>query len=76
MIIQLNPTIPLVTPKGKGQALALIDYGTEHDLMWVIAIDNTCEIWTFANMDVRAQKNITMGRVCKSSDVHDIWPSI
>ena len=66
MILQLNPTIPLTTPKGNGQALALIDYGSEHDLMWVTAIDETGEIWTFPNPEVRAQKNITMGRLCKN----------
>ena len=62
MILQLNPTIPLKTPKGKGQALALIDYGSEHNLLWVTAIDDTGEIWTFPNSEIRAQKNITMGR--------------
>ena len=62
MIIQLNPTIPLETPKGSGVAWLLIDYGEEHNLMWVTAIDETGEIWTFQNQDVRAQKNITMGR--------------
>ena len=62
MIIQLNPVIPLKTPKGNGYAWALIDYGPEHDLMWVVAIDATGEIWTFANPEVRALKNITLGR--------------
>ena len=62
MITQLNPPIPLNTPKGSGLAWVLIDYGPEHNLMWVVAIDDTGEIWTFGNPDVRAQKNITMGR--------------
>lgn len=63
MILQLNPPIPLSTPRGDGQALFLIDYGAEHHLMWTIAIDSTGEIWTFSNPDVRAQKNITLGRM-------------
>jgi len=63
MLLQLNPTIPLDTPKGYGQALALLDYSSEHHLFWVVAIDDTGEIWTFPNPEVRAQKNITMGRV-------------
>ena len=62
MIIQLNPPIPLDTPKGKAQAWFLLDYGTEYNLMWVCAIDETGEIWTYQNPDVRAQKNITIGR--------------
>jgi hypothetical protein len=59
---QLNPPIPLSTPKGNGQAWAVIDYSLEHNLMWVVAIDATGEIWTFPNPEVRAQKNITAGR--------------
>lgn len=62
MMLQLNPPIPLYTPKGKGLAWALIDYGVEHNLMWVVALDENGEIWTFQNPEVRAQNNITMGR--------------
>lgn len=69
MIIQLNPSIPLERPKGKGQALFLIDPGIEHHLMWVIAIDETGEIWTFSNPEVRAQKNITVGRLIVKSNL-------
>jgi len=67
MILQLNPTIPIDTPKGEGQALLVIDYGSEHHLMWVVAIDGTGEIWTFPNPDVRAQTNITIGRLCNEA---------
>lgn len=63
MIQQLNPPIPLSTPKGDGLAWAIIDYGTEFNLMWIVAIDETGEIWTFQNPDVRALKNISMGRL-------------
>jgi hypothetical protein len=61
-ILQLNPPIPMDTPKGSGLAWLVIDYGAEHNLMWVIAIDETGEIWTYSNSEVRAQKNITMHR--------------
>jgi hypothetical protein len=60
---QLNPGIPLLTPKGEGYAWFLLDYSEEHDLMWVVAINETGEIWTFKNYEVRAVKNITMGRL-------------
>jgi hypothetical protein len=63
MIIQLDPPIPLISPKGKGIAHFLIDYGIEYDLMWVIAIDETGEIWTFKNPEIRFLKNITLGRM-------------
>ena len=63
MILQLNPPLPVLTPKGNGVAHMVIDYGPEHNLMWVVFIDDTGECWTYPNMDIRAQKNITLGRV-------------
>lgn len=63
MLTQLNPTLPVeVTGKGKGFAIAVIDYGQEHHLLWVVAMDDTGEIWTAANPDVRVRENWTMGR--------------
>lgn len=63
MFTQLNPPVPLhVLGRGDGYAIGLIDYGQEHNLIWVTAIDATGEIWCAANPDVRMQKNWTMGR--------------
>ncbi len=62
MIIQLNPPIPITTPKGKGIAHFLIDYGPEHHLNWVVMLDLNGECWTFQNPEIRAQRNITAGR--------------
>lgn len=61
-ITQLNPPLPLLTPKGAGLAHLVIDYGPEHDLMWTVFLDASGECWTFANPDVRATKNLTLGR--------------
>jgi hypothetical protein len=63
MITQLNPPIPVTTPKGAGFAHLVIDYGPEHNLFWVVFIDATGECWTYSNQDIRAQKNITLGRL-------------
>ena len=62
MIIQLNPPLPLTTPKGKAFAHFLIDYGQESSLLWVCFQDDTGECWTWRNYDIRLQLNITMGR--------------
>ena len=62
MILQLNPPIPMTTPKGAGFAHFLIDYGPETHLYWTVFITSTGEIWTFDNTQVRAEKNITLGR--------------
>lgn len=62
MIHQLNPTIPVMTPKGSGWAFFLIDRSQEHDLEWVVFIDNGGYCWTFKNSDIRIQKNLTLHR--------------
>lgn len=62
MIVQLNPPLEVKTPKGDAIALFLIDYGIEHDLIWVCAINETCECWCVNNPDLRFHKNWTMGR--------------
>ena len=60
---QLSPSIPLhVLGKGAGQAIAVIDYGPEHHLIWVTAITATGEIWCAPNPQVRMQANWTLGR--------------
>jgi hypothetical protein len=61
-IMQIDPPLPLECPKGKGMAHFMIDYGVEYNLMWVIIIDATGEIWTYENPSVKGQKNITIGR--------------
>ncbi len=65
MIVQLNPTIPLDTPKGKAHAHFLIDPGQEHHLQWVCFVDETGECWTWQNPDILIQQNTTMGIRCK-----------
>jgi hypothetical protein len=63
MFTQLNPTIPLhVLGKGDGYAFGMIDYGQEHNLIWVTALDDSGEIWCAPNPTVRLGKNWTMGR--------------
>lgn len=62
MLTQLNPSIPLMTPNGGGEAIAVIDYGPEHDLMWVVIEDASGEIWTHPNKAVRGFRNYSVGR--------------
>ena len=60
---QLDPPIPLhVIDKGDGYSIGVIDYGQEHNLIWVTAIDSSGEIWCAPNPSVRMQGNWTMGR--------------
>lgn len=61
-MIQLNPTLPVITPKGKGWAFFCIDRSQEHDLEWVVFLDEGGECWTFRNSEIRIQKNYTLSR--------------
>ena len=60
--LQLNPTIPVETPKGRGEAVGWIDYGPEHHLMWIVFLDAGGQCWTFENPQIRGCANPTMGR--------------
>ncbi len=62
MILEITQLIWLQTPKGLATAKFLIDHGPEADLMWVCFIQDSFEVWTFTNEDVRTVKNITLGR--------------
>jgi hypothetical protein len=70
VITQLNPMIPVhVLGRGDGYAMAIIDYGQEHNLIWVTAITASGEIWCAPNPSVRMAKNWTMGRPGRSAAV-------
>jgi hypothetical protein len=62
MLLQLNPPLPVITPYGKSIAHVLIDYGIEHDLLFVCFQNDTGECWTWSNKEIRADENITIGR--------------
>jgi hypothetical protein len=67
MITQLNPPIPLISPKGKCLAHLIIDPGIESDILWCCFQDDTGECWTWRNQDIKAQQNITIGRIYEKS---------
>ena len=62
MILQLDPPIPLETPKGQGYAHLVVDYGMDFDLCWTVFITKSRECWTFQNKEVRAVSNVTFKR--------------
>jgi len=63
VFVQLQTPLPVhVIERGPGLAFAVIDYGPEHDLIWVTALDASGEIWCAPNPKVRLARNWTMGR--------------
>jgi len=67
MMLQLNPTIEVQTPKGKGYAHFLLNYSMDENLAWVVFMEETKEFCTFRNLEVRGpQPEVTpmeMGRI-------------
>jgi len=62
-ITQLHPSIPMETPKGRGEAILVLDYGPEYNLMFTVALDSDGRLWTFQNSQVALCRNETLGRL-------------
>lgn len=62
MILQLNPPLRLNTTKGEAIAHFLLDYGCEHNLIWICFLDSNGECWSFPNSEIRIESNYTMNR--------------
>lgn len=60
MILQLNPPLWMRTERGVGLAHFVIDYGPEHDLLWVMFYDKTGECWCEPNRAVRMIPNYSL----------------
>lgn len=64
MLHQLNPPIPLETVDGrKCHALLVIDYSQEYEVLFLVAFSDNRELWCLPHTQLRAQENISLGRV-------------
>lgn len=61
-IERIDPPLPFITPKGKGLAHFVIDYGIEHNLIWIVFMNETGECWCFQNDQIRMDINLTFNR--------------
>jgi hypothetical protein len=66
-MLQLNPPLPMETPKGSGLAHFVIDYGPEAHLLWGVFLDEGGACWTVPNPEVRMQSNWTFNRGRKAA---------
>lgn len=63
MITPLNPSIPVVVVgNGTGECIGWIDYGPEHHLLWIVAMDSGGEVWQVPNHQIRLCRNPSMMR--------------
>lgn len=65
MIHELRQVLWADTPKGLALIKFMIVEGIDSDILWVTAIQETGECWTFSNEDIRFAKNVTIGRRCE-----------
>lgn len=59
MILQLNPTISVNTPLGKGHALFIIDYGMHQNTCWVVCLSENGIVKHFDSNDITLSPNYT-----------------
>jgi len=59
MILQLDPTISVETPLGKGQALFIIDYGMHQNSCWVVVLETNGLVKHFDSNDIVVSTNYT-----------------
>jgi hypothetical protein len=62
MIHEFTNRIEVITPKGDGIILYLIDYGHETDTIYTIILNDSCELWQFTHKDIIVKPNITFRR--------------
>ena len=62
MILEVQQSIQVDTPKGRGRIWLVTEYGSEIEKVFTVILDDTGEIWEFTNKEVRATSNVTMGR--------------
>ena len=59
-MIQLNPELWMMTPKGEGLAFLVTDYGMDHNKIFTVML-NTGEILDFDLRDCRRCENPSFG---------------
>lgn len=59
MILQLDPSILVETPLGKGLALFIIDYGMHQNTCWVVTLEDSGKVKHFDCNDILLSTNYT-----------------
>lgn len=65
MIHEFTNRIEVITPKGDGIILYLIDYGHETDTIYTVIINATGELWQYTHSQIIVKPNITFKRYGK-----------
>ena len=71
MILQLNPTLLVETPLGRGHVLFIIDYGMHQNTCWVVALEKDGVVKHFDCNDIILATNFTYGVNLVHNTNHD-----
>lgn len=74
MILQLNPSILVETPLGRGQALFVIDYGMHQNTCWVVTLESNGIVKHFDCNDIILSTNYTYGLNLRHNTNHPPEP--
>jgi hypothetical protein len=66
-LTRIDPPLPFITPKGRGDAHFVKDMGIERHAIWYIFLRENGECWAFENPHIRMENNFTLGRQCKTA---------
>lgn len=70
MILQLDPTILVETPLGRGHAIMVIDYGMRQNTCWVVALSENGIVKHFDCNDIIMATNYTYGMNLRKNTNH------
>lgn len=62
VIHEAQQQIEVDTPRGRGRIWLVTDYGAEIEKLFTVILYQSGEVWEFTNKDIKATKNLTMGR--------------
>lgn len=63
MMLQLNPSFEILTPKGMATAFAITIPTQEDNIQWITFLKENGQCWTFDNTEIRAVPQWTLGRM-------------
>lgn len=75
-MLQLNPTIDVLTPLGDGEAMFIIDYGVNVNTVWVVRLPGGV-VKHFYSDDIKIYGNPMNGKDWDiDDDIPDEWKSL
>ena len=73
MMLQLNPEIWVMTPKGEGLAFLVTDYGLDHNKVFSVLLQSG-DVLDFDLKDIRRCENATYGLISQPKPPKPHYP--